>query len=383
MFKRNNAAKVISLLLLLGFFILVFNACEKKPEVYKIGAILPLTGKAAIYGQWIQQGMTLALEEVNPQEGTKGRKIEIIYEDSGGGPKDAVTAINKLMTVDKVRIVFSTGSSMTAAIAPIAESNNILLFTNAPGDPDLTKGDLAFRNITTSSAESPAIAKYAYQTLGVRKVAIFHMNNAGGLGFRNDFARVFEELGGTVLGTDTYEIGSTDFKGQLTKLQNLNPDAIFFAGWRQEIGIILKQLKELEIHAALLGCAGTFEEPGVAEMVKELAKTEKVFFTTTALGLDAANPTYQKFKEKYKEKYNQYPEVFAATAYDAIKLIADGAKKEGYDALKIANYLKNVKDYPGATGVTTFLPSGEVLQPVAVKTVKNGEFVVETVVKPE
>lgn len=383
MFKRDNAAKAISLILLLSFFCWAFSGCAKKPEVYKIGAILPLTGKAAIYGQWIQQGMTLALEEVNQQAETKGPQIEIVYEDSGGGAKDAVTAINKLMTVDHVRVVFSTGSSMTAAIAPIAESNNILLFTNAPGDPGLTKGNLAFRNITTSPAESPVIARYAYQTLGVQKVAIFHMNNAGGLGFRDDFAQAFEKLGGTVVGTNTYEVGSTDFKGQLTKLRELNPDAIFFVGWRQEIGIILKQLKELEIHTVLLGCAGTFEEPGVAEMAKELAKTEKVFFTTTALGLDAENQTYQRFREKYRGKYSQDPEVFAATAYDAIKLITDGMKKEGYDALKIANYLKNVKDYQGATGVTTFLPSGEVLQPVALKTVKDGGFAVETVVKPE
>lgn len=102
--------------------ILVFFATRGPGDVLRIGAIFPLTGDIASYGKAAQQGIDLGVYEINEAGGVNGRRIEVVYEDDQGQPRTAVSAMQKLVSVDGVPVVLgSAASSVTLALCPIAQ----------------------------------------------------------------------------------------------------------------------------------------------------------------------------------------------------------------------------------------------------------------------
>jgi branched-chain amino acid transport system substrate-binding protein len=141
----------ISLVVLctLALVTLLFTpGCSKKsePNEIKIGAILPLTGTSAQYGKWIQEALELGKEEINSKGGINGKSLVIVYEDDQADPKIAANAMQKLITLDKVPLVYgSWASSCVLAQAPIAESTKIVLIGEAISPKIRDAGDYTFR----------------------------------------------------------------------------------------------------------------------------------------------------------------------------------------------------------------------------------------------
>ena len=116
--------------LFLVFALLISGCIKKEPETYKVGAILPLSGSGANYGKWEKQGVDLAVDEINQAGGINGKKIEIIFEDSKSLPKDGVSAMNKLSSVDKVPVAIAGISSVVLACAPVADQYKVVLLNS-------------------------------------------------------------------------------------------------------------------------------------------------------------------------------------------------------------------------------------------------------------
>ncbi|MDI6721115.1 MAG: ABC transporter substrate-binding protein, partial [Candidatus Aenigmarchaeota archaeon] len=114
-------------ILIAAILSIVFIAgCVSQPsaQTVKIGFIAPLTGDAAVYGLPLKNMVELATEEINSQGGIDGKKVEIIYEDGKCNGKDAATAMQKLVSVDKVRVIFGGFcSSESLGAEPIATQN--------------------------------------------------------------------------------------------------------------------------------------------------------------------------------------------------------------------------------------------------------------------
>ncbi|MEM4215062.1 MAG: ABC transporter substrate-binding protein [Candidatus Pacearchaeota archaeon] len=130
---------IIALLLCLFLVSSIFVAgCAKKEkeEVIKIGAILPLTGNVAFWGQPVQKGMEFAAKEINSKGGINGKKIELRIEDSKGDATEGVIALNKLLNIDKVLTVSVHTTAVSNAVAPILEENKVPWIANA-ADPGL------------------------------------------------------------------------------------------------------------------------------------------------------------------------------------------------------------------------------------------------------
>ena len=99
-------------------------------ETYKIGAAFALSGAIAVYGEGFKKAVDLAVEEINTAGGIKGKKIEIVYEDNKSTPKDCVTAVRKLIAVDKVPVLFGpAGSSNFMAAAPVAQESKVVMLS--------------------------------------------------------------------------------------------------------------------------------------------------------------------------------------------------------------------------------------------------------------
>lgn len=346
----------------------IFSCRDTVEDVHKVGAILDLTGPVAPYGQWSKNGLEIALEEINSQ----AKKINLIIEDGRSSPREAVSAFDKLVSVDKVKVVIiTTGSSSVLSVAPIANEKKVILFTPAASAPEISQaGDYVFRNRLSGLQEVEAMARIAYERLGLRRSAVLVVNNDFGQSYRKVFEKVFEKAGGEIVLMETYEQGSTDIRTQLTKIREAtNIDSVYLVGYAIECGQILRQAKELGLETQWLSTIG-IESDKVIEIAKDAA--DGVLYTAPRYKID--DPYVVPFEKKYFEKYSEHSNMYAANSYDALKIIAQIIYNEGYDADRIKNTLYQTKNYPGVSGLTTFDENGDVEKPVMLKVIRKGRF---------
>lgn len=356
-------------------FIMVFSfGCTKKEDTeIKIGAILPLTGDGAVYGIKEKEGIDLAVSEVNSTGGIQGQQVRVIYEDSKGESTSAVSALQKLITQDKVQVVFGDAfSSPTLAMIPIIDKNRVILMSPSASSPKLSNSSQYFFRVWPSDiAEGAVAAEIAMQKLQLKKLAVLHGNNEYGIGLKEVFASTISKLGGSVVIVETYNEGDSDFRAQLTKIKKNSPDGIYLAGYAKEFAKILIQAKELDVKVQFMSC-GTFHEPEILKIAGNAA--EGVVFVQPFFDENSNDPVVQKFVKNYEVKFKSKAGVYAAHAYDAASIIFSTIKEKGMIIDDIRNALLNLINYQGATGSTSIMPGGDVIKQSRVMTVKNGNF---------
>lgn len=354
--------------------VFVVTKTKKESEEIKIGAILPLTGGAALYGEALKNGIELAVEQINTKSGIRGRKISVIYEDDANLPNNGVSAVRKMLETEKVSVIIGgAGSSVAMAIAPIANKQRVILLSPTATAPALTQsGKYFFRIWPSDNYDGSYMAKFAFEKLGLRKVSILYVNNDYGLGIEQVFKTEFKKLGGGILNSESYDLGTTDFRTQLTKIKGNNPEAIYLPGYFKEFTIILRQIRELGIKARILS-VNSFYDPKLLEIAGKAA--EGAIFTYPTYDPKSKDPIIQEFVKAFQAKYGKEPDAFAVQGYDCMKIIAYAIEKGGYSADGIQKAMAQIKDFPAIGGRTTFDENGDVIKPLRILTVKNGKFV--------
>ena len=346
-------------------------SCSKGKKEIVVGVAAPLTGEVASYGDWCRKASMIAQEEVNSEGGIQGKPLRLIFEDSKCEPKEGVTVAKKLIDVDKVSVIIGEiCSSVTLAMAPVAEQNKVILFTPISSNYKITyAGDYIFRLAPSDALQGTIIAKWA-EKLGFNTAGILYNNNDYGKGLEDAFKKDFESLGGKVLASESYEENSKDFRTQLTKIKNVKPDFIFAPAYPAEAGPILRQRKELGIRIPLIG-TDPYHDPTVFQTGGDA--TEGILFTDVASG---SGPVWETFSIKYKGKYGEEPNIVAAEAYDAVKVVAYVMGKEGIKADDVKRGLYNLKGYVGATGKIEFDKNGDCITKTFQKfKIENGKYV--------
>lgn len=368
--KRFVSIFVVIVLVVIFFG---FGCTKKEFKEINIGAILPLTGDAAKYGEASKNAIDLFIEELNAKDGIQGKKIKIIYEDDQANPKLGVSAFQKLVTTNKITaIIGPLPSSVTLAVAPLAEKDKILLISPAASSPAITNaGDYIFRTVASDLLEGIALADFVYDKLHLKKIAFIYINNDFGLGLSNSFKKRFMELSGKIIDAESFEQNSTDFRTQLIRIKSLNPQAIYLVGYK-EMGNVMKQARELGIKTQFLSCA-MFEDPEILKIAGEAA--EGLFYSYRSYNSESGEEVIKKFVKDYKTKYGVEPDIFAALSYDAIRILAYAIKSGGIDTEGIKSILYSIKNFPGVTGEITFDKNGDVTGTISIKTVKQGKFV--------
>ena len=378
MYLKIKQSKISFIQLMILFFVgiaILLNGCSKKideTEVIKIGAILPLSGDAAQYGEWSRNGINLAIKEINSMGGIKNKEIEVIFEDDSAEPKKGISAINKLININKVKVILGPlPSAVTLAVAPICENNRILMMSSSSNPKITHAGDYIFRNWPSDDFEGSAMAKYAIKK-EFNNIAILHINNEYGLGVANIFQNEYSTLGGKVLIIESYQQGSFDMRAQITKIKKYTPDAIYLIGHAKENGHVIKQINDLKVNTQILGTVG-IESPDLINIAGKSA--EGIIYTAPTFDPKSADPVIKPFQDAYMKKYGNESNIFAAIFYDALKIVALMIEKYDYDPDKIKEGLYKLKNYPGVSGVTTFDENGDVIKPVIFKTIKNLQFI--------
>jgi branched-chain amino acid transport system substrate-binding protein len=346
---------------LLAIMMILLLACNKADheKAIRIGRILPLTGPAASYGQSEKKGTDLAVEQINTAGGVQGRKIEILYEDDKCEAKEGVAAMNKLVDIEQVPIVLgATCSTVTLAIAPIANANKVVLLSPLSSAAEISKaGPYVFRVMPSDAFQSNVLAKWIFDC-GHKKVGLLYINNAWGVGVKEAFVREFIRLGGTIVDEEACSEGDRNFRTQLTKLKAAKADAFFFPTMPKEGGQLLKQAKELGLRGPIFGA----DAWSVKELTDEAGSAANgVFYTMPA---QFEGPGYQEFEKSFEAKYGQKPDVNAAAAYDAVKIAVFCiesviTKNLPLTGENIRTEIERIRGFRGATGDTTFDQNGD------------------------
>ena len=339
----------------------------------RIGAVLPLTGSAAVWGENAKMGLEIALDELNQAGGIAGRPIKVLFEDSESDPAKAVSSLQKLISVHKVPVVIGDiASSSVLAMAPVAEKFKVVLLSPGASNPDISKaGEYVFRNWQSDALEGEVGAEFAFKRLGKRKMATLYVNNAYGTGLKTVFEASFRKLGGEIIASESFDQGATDMRSQLEKIKRANPEAVYLPGYPPEMAILIRQAKEMNLGLQFLSVQA-FDDPKILETAENAA--EGVIFSVPKPP-DLTDPIVRNFVARYRQRFNREPGVCSDTGYDALRIVAWAISEAGYSGPKIQQQLLKLKEFPGAAGITTFDSNGDVVRAFTFKTVKNGKFV--------
>ncbi len=363
--------KLLKSIFTLSICIVLFSSCNKN-EAINIGATLDLSGPNAIYGDQVKQGIDLAVGEINESGGIKDKKIEVTLMDSKSDSKLAVTNTQKLISVNDCKIILGEiSSSATLAMIPVVESSSAFLFAPASSSPKLTGISKNFaRNWPSDISEAGSAAQFAKINFGALTAAIIFVNSDYGIGLKDKFSQVFESNGGKIVSSETYSVGASDFKTVLLKVKSNNPDCIYLAGNPKEMGACIKQLRENNLTTKIISTTGFMQTDCLS--IAGDAANGVIFPTPDYNPKDSSKKNVINFYNKFKAKYNAEPSMINANAYDAIYLIKDAIESQGYDPIKIAEYIRNKKDFKGAAGLVNFI-NGDVEVEIVFKVIENGK----------
>ena len=224
-----------------------------------IGEYGSLTGGIATFGISTKNGSELAFEDINKKGGILGQKIKLLVEDDQSKPEEAGTVVNKLIHQDHVVAMLGhVASSHSLAAAPICQAEKIPMISPSSTNPRVTQvGNYIFRVCFLDTFQGAVMAKFAYDTLKVKKVAILvDVRSDYSVGLQTFFGQAFKKLGGTIVTEQSYSQGDSDFRAQLTAIKGSNPEAIYVPGYYTEVGTIVHQARELGITVPFLGSDG-------------------------------------------------------------------------------------------------------------------------------
>jgi branched-chain amino acid transport system substrate-binding protein len=348
----------------------------------KIGEVDPLTGGISQFGIGCHQGITLAFEELNAAGGVLGQKVELITEDDQSKPGQSATVVRKLITQDKViAILGDATSSATLESAPIAQSNKIPMITPSATNPRITAvGDFIFRVCFLDEFQGRVIARFASKNLKAQKVAILTDTKQD---YSVDLAKFFKEefakLGGVIAVEQSYATGDTDFRAQLTSIRASKPDAICLPGYYQEVGLIIRQGRQIGLKMPFIGCDGWANEA----LLDIGGKAVEGCYFTNHFSPDDQAPNVKNFVEKYRAKYGSAPDTFAALGYDAARLLAAAVQRSGTaDSTAIRDAIAKTAGFEGVTGLISFDSNRNASKPGLVITVKDGRFEIAEKIEP-
>ncbi len=348
-----------------------------------IGEYSSLTGTTATFGTSTHRGILMAVDETNASGGVLGKKIKLVTEDTRSLPEEAALAVQKLITRDNVvSIIGEIASSRSLAAAPICQERKVPMVSPGSTNPEVTKkGDYIFRVCYIDPFQGEVLAKFAYNSLGLRKVAILKdVKNDYSVGLAQFFYDTFTKLGGQVIGEQAYSEGDNDFKAQLTALKAMNPEGIFVPGYYTESALIVKQARELSMMMPFFGGDGWDSD----RLIEIGGAAMNGTYFTNHYSADDTSAMVQKFVSKYRSLHNnETPDAMAALGYDAAMVVFDAIKRAGStDRAKIRDMLASTVDFPGIAGKTTIDSERNARKSAVIIAIDNEKLIFRETVQP-
>lgn len=340
----------------------------------KIGMISPISGEAAVDGQFESRGARLAVSEINARGGVNGRRLQLVIEDGACDPAASASAAQKLLTRDRVALLEGAYcSSATAAIKPIAARYKIPLVsaTSTAASLTATASPFFFRFAPTESLLAGKAVPIIVKRTKVRRASILTFNDEFGLSYSQANRRSLTAAGVNVVGVNTFGANTQDYSPYLAKLRSQNADSVFVAADAGPTAQIFKQLAQLGITNLVKVSAQTAASAQFVRLVGKSA-AEGIYVTTPYV-FTSPVPKNAAFVKAYRARYGDPPEADAAEAYDAMYLFADAVKRAGgTDPQKLRDALARTR-LETVQGTLTFDAKGQGLTQAFLIQIRNGQ----------
>jgi len=344
-------------------------------EVIKIGHYGSMTGKEATFGQSTDNGIKLAVAEVNAKGGVKladgsTRKVQLITYDTKGESREAGTAVTRLITDDKVAVVLGeVASTLSLAGGAVAQEKGVPMISPSSTNPRVTQGrDYVFRVCFTDDFQAFAIAKFVSENLKMTKAAILYdQTQAYSKGLRDEFTKSFTAKGGKVVSDQAYSGGDQDFSAQLASIKSAGPEIIFVPGYYTEGAAIALQARKLGITAPLIGGDGWDSE--------ELGKIGGDAIAGSYFSNHSApdQPGMAEFITRYQTEYGKIPDALAGLGYDAAMLAFDAmGRAKSVKGSDLRDAIAATKGMKGVTGIITIDENRNAAKDVVIVQMKKG-----------
>lgn len=318
-------------------------------DTIRIGAILTASGNNAAPGQYIHDGILLAVEEINKRGGVNGKKLEITFADSGSDPRAASDAFNKLESSVHPLLYLSYSSNVGMVLAPLAEANQVVLVGLVTAGVDFTRSrEWVFRYWPLGPAYITPLLRIL-ETLQVKKLGVLYQNDDFGNEQKQLMTAGFGEAGGSVV-VQSYELKDTDYRRQISALKE--HAAIYIAGSGAHLLNVTRQLRDAGYRGHILTPAG-----GADPALFVLPEMSGVFVAAPIIhnpGYLYAREAGEKFFARYQRPFNQW----AANGYDFIKLICGLMEERNISRKSVRDVLAGGFEYSGVFGHVR-LRSGE------------------------
>lgn len=362
---------------------------EKKADTIKVGANLEMTGGSASYGISSKNAIELAFKEINEKGGINGKQLEIVVADNKSEAAEATNAMQKLVSQDNVVAVIGPNlSSSVIAASAINNSAKVLdiapMATNPYVTVDQASGktkDFNYRTCFIDPFQGTVMAKFATAELGVGNAAVLIDNSSDyAKGLAQFFKENFVKEGGAVTAEESYLQKDTDFKATLTKIKATNPDFLYVPGYYQEVGLIVKQARELGMNMPIAGGDG-WDSAKMPEIAGAAALNNTYF--SSLYSPEDSSDINKNFVAAYEKAYGQKPDVFAALSYDSALLVAEAIKNAGStEPAKISEAMAKINGFSGVSGSVTFDDKHNPVKSAVILEYKDGAQSLKTKINP-
>lgn len=380
MMHMRKVMKTIGICSMAAIMMAGFSGCGGKTggavssgakNAAKIGFTAALTGGAAAYGKSEEEGVRLAVEEINK----KGDfPIDLLVEDTKAVPADSMNATKKLIQEKVSMIIGPMTSNEAKAAGPIIQNAKVPSLEISVTAESITDiGDCIFRNSVPESKNIPQTVKKTHKLLGYKTAAILYAHdNEQHVTAQKYFQKTMEEEGVQVIDVETFGSKDSEYSAQLTNIQHKAPDVIVVCSYYQEGSRILKKMREMGMDQPVLGDNG-FVSPELGKMAGAAADN---VYVSSMWSADRKDEKVQKFVENYTKAYGRAPDQFAASAYDGVYMAMDAMQRAGTttDHKKIRDALAQMKDFKGVCGTFSFDEKRDPVVDLILMKMQDGKF---------
>ncbi len=363
-------ARLIKTTLVAGLLATAFGCGEAK--MVQLGAVLPLTGSTALYGESIKSGIQLAFDEIQ-ERGEFPFPVELKIIDSESNPQKARQATDQLFAADALAIIGGVTSSEALEMVEVADTYGKIILSPSASSPSLTGvSQNFFRVFPSDFLDGAKMGNFSTQKLALESVVIMAAESLYGRGSQQVFKDEFERYGGVVLEVIEYPEGTADFSGLAARAVSLKPDAIYLADFAGEISAAVKEIRQRKFQGRIL-TTHAFNTPEALAEAGEAA--EGVFLTQPRYEADSEDPHVKDFVDRYTQAYGKAPDLYAAHGYDAMMIVGSALKNAKRPATsEFRKGLRGIQDFPGVTGNIQFDEKGDVQKFPRVYIVSDGRL---------
>jgi branched-chain amino acid transport system substrate-binding protein len=368
--------------------VLVLSSCDELVSILSggdvdeapvsVGVVLPRTGYLGP-GEFgpgalvMENAFNLALEEINYSD-SGSAKLKFIVEDDRSTTDGAVSAFNKLIQQDKVPVILGVWTSEVAqTVFPIAQENRVVAFSPVVVAGGLTEiGDFIFRAAQPTDVLIPAGVKVTKEQLGYQRVAtIADSDDHFAQTSNKEFEQTLSDSGVEILQAESFQTGETDFTAQLTRIRDVDPEAIFVSAQQIETILIFKQARALGIPSDVPFITASLSSDDIESA--EGAAEGAITFASWSSKTDT--PGNLAFVEKYRARYGREPSVWSALSYASVHILAEAiANAESPDSVGIRDALANISDFDTVLGQFSFNEVGDGAYDPKVLIVRDGRL---------